>query len=128
MAQIATGFFSPGLNQAAYYGIGYGMQGLSGVMDHWMDGAVEKYQKEADQLGVQYAWRAGFDPRGAIEFLDSLEGGAATEFLAPTPVLQERLLNLFSEIEYLGPTPDALTDSPEFQTIQERLREIGGRG
>jgi len=123
IAQIATGFFSPGLNQAAYYGIGYGMQGLSGVMDHMMDGAIEKYQKEADQLGVQYAWKAGFDPRGGIEFLDSLNGNAAAEFLAPSPILRERLLNLFSEIEYLGPMPaNAILDSPEFHATRNRLQ------
>jgi hypothetical protein len=128
IAQIATGFFSPGLNQAAYYGIGYGMQGLSGVMDHMMDGAVEKYQKEADQLGVQYAWKAGFDPRGGVEFLDSLKGNAEQEFLSPTPVLKERLLNIFSEIEYLGPLPNAALDSPEFHATRERLQsEFGGR-
>jgi hypothetical protein len=126
IAQIATGFFSPGLNQAAYYGIGYGMQGLSGVMDHMLEGAVEKYQKEADQLGVQYAWKAGFDPRGSIEFLESLNGNTAMEFLAPTPVLMERLLNMFSEIEYLGPLPNEALDSPEFQATRERLQsEIG---
>ena len=129
IAQIATGFFSPGLNQAAYYGIGYGMQGLSGVMDHMMDGAIEKYQKEADQLGVQYAWKAGFDPRGCIEFLDSLNGNAAAEFLAPSPILTERLLNLFSEIEYLGPLPsNVILDSPEFHATRNRLQtEIEGR-
>jgi hypothetical protein len=128
IAQIATGFFSPGLNQAAYYGIGYGMQGLSGVMDHMMDGAVEKYQKEADQLGVQYAWKAGFDPRGGIEFLDSLKGNAAAEFLASTPILRERLLDLFSEIEYLGPLPNAALDSPEFHATRDRLQsEFGER-
>jgi len=128
IAQIATGFFSPGLNQAAYYGIGYGMQGLSGVMDHMMDGAVEKYQKEADQLGVQYAWKAGFDPRGGVDFLESLEGKPATEFLSPNPVLRVRLLNIFTEIEYLGPLPNAALDSPEFHATRDRLHsEFGGR-
>src|SRR5436309_1448455 len=29
-------------------------------------------QREADQLGIQYAWNAGFDPKGFIAFLDSL--------------------------------------------------------
>jgi hypothetical protein len=128
IAQIATGLFSPGLNQAAYYGIGYGMQGLSGVVDHMMDGAAEKYQKEADQLGVQYAWKAGFDPRGGIEFLDSLNGNAVSQFLSPTPILRERLLNLFSEIEFLGPLPNAVLDSPEFHATRDRLQtELGGR-
>jgi len=122
VAQIATGIFSPGLNQAAYYGIGYGMQGLSGVVDHVMDSAVEKYQKEADQLGVQYAWTAGFDPRGGIEFLDSLEGNAASEFLSAAPTLRVRLLNLFSEVEYLGTRENAVSDSAEFHAAKDRLR------
>jgi hypothetical protein len=122
VAQIATGLFSPGLNQAAYYGIGYGMQGLNGVLDHLSDGAVEKYQKEADQLGAQYAWKAGFDPRGGVEILDSLDGHAATELYATTLALKVRLLNLFSEIEYLGPLPKPVTASPEFQETRERLR------
>jgi hypothetical protein len=126
VAQIATGFLSPGLNQAAYYGIGYGMQGLSGVMDHMMDGAVEKYQKEADQLGVQYAWKAGFNPKGGVEFLESLEANAATEFLSATPILRQRLLNIFSEIEYLGPLPNATLDSPEFHATRERLKMESG--
>src|SRR6187399_1323773 len=100
VAQIATGMFTPGLNQAAYYGIGYGLQGINGVMDHLMDGAVEKYQKEADQLGAQYAWKAGFDPKGSLDFLEALEGSATAEFLPARPVLRARLLNLFSEVEY----------------------------
>jgi len=127
VAQIATGIFSPGLNQAAYYGIGYGMQGLSGVVDHMMNSGAEKYQKEADQLGVQYAWKAGFDPRGGLEFLDSLEGNSSSEFLSASPTLKVRLLNLFSEIEYLGPCENAVSDSPEFQAARQRLREFEGR-
>jgi hypothetical protein len=122
IAQIATGFFSPGLSQAAYYGIGYGMQGLSGYMDHKTDGEVEKYQKEADQLGVQYAWKAGFDPRGSVEFLDSLKAKDAADFLSPTPALRERLINLFVEIEYLGPLPNAALDSLEFYSTRSRLQ------
>jgi len=122
VAQIATGMFTPGLNQAAYYGIGYGLEGINGVMDHLMDGAVEKYQKEADQLGAQYAWKAGFDPKGTIDFLDELEGNATAQFLPERPVLRMRLLNLFSEVEYLGPPANRVLDSAEFQETRDRLR------
>jgi hypothetical protein len=42
--------------------------------------------------------------------------------------LKERLLNIFSEIEYLGPLPNAALDSPEFHATRERLQsEFGGR-
>jgi predicted Zn-dependent protease len=122
VAQIATGMFTPGLSPAATYGIGYGLQGINGVMDHLMDGAVEKYQKEADQLGAQYAWKAGFDPRGSLDFLDALEGSATAEFLPAKPALRLRLLNLFSEVEYLGPPANRVLDSAEFQQTRDRLR------
>jgi hypothetical protein len=122
VAQIATGMFTPGLNPAAYYGIGYGLQGINGVMDHLMDGAVEKYQKEADQLGAQYAWKAGFDPRGSLDFLEALEGNATADFFPDKPALRLRLLNLFSEVEYLGPPTNRVLDSPEFQQTRDRLR------
>ncbi|HLQ77084.1 MAG TPA: M48 family metalloprotease [Terriglobia bacterium] len=113
IAQIATGVFSGGINPGAYYGIGYGMQGLSGIVDRVMDGDKAKYQKEADQLGIQYAWKAGFDPRGSLEFLESQEADAG---------LHERILNLFSEITYLRPQKNAVVDSPEFQAVRARLR------
>ena len=122
VAQIATGLFSGGINPGAYYGIGYGIQGLGGVVDHVLNGSNEGYQKEADQLGVQYAWKAGYDPRGFVGFLDSLAGDAKTELVGKEPPLPERLLNLFSEIEYLRPLKHPATDSPEFDRARRRVR------
>ena len=122
VAQITTGVFSGGINPGAYYGIGYGMQGLSGIVDKVMDGDKAKYQKEADQLGAQYAWKAGFDPRGGLEFLDSLEANASTESHPEEPALQERLLNLFREITYLPRLENAGVDTPEFHAMRDRLR------
>ena len=126
LAQIATGLFSGGLNPGAYYGIGYGMQGLGGVMDRVLNGSNEGYQKEADQLGVQYAWKAGYDPRGFVSFLDSLSGDARTDLVGKEPPLPERLLNLFSEIEYLRPLEQAVVNSAEFDQARQRVLEISG--
>jgi hypothetical protein len=121
VAQIATGLFSGGLNPGAYYGIGYGVQGLGGMMDHILTGSNEGYQKEADQLGVQYAWKAGYDPRGFVSFLDSLTSDAKTDLVGQEPPLPQRLLNLFSEIEYLRPLGPAVVNSPEFERARQRV-------
>jgi hypothetical protein len=122
LAQVITGAFSGGLNPGTYYGIGIGIQGLGGFLDKAADRSAPKYQKEADQLGVQYAWKAGFDPRGSLEFLDSLKGDVASDILSDEPTLQERLLNIFSEITYLPPHANAVVDSPEFHATRARLR------
>jgi len=42
------------------------------LVDRTLVDADGKFQKEADQLGIQYAWKSGFDPRGFVTFLDSI--------------------------------------------------------
>ena len=123
VTQIATGLFAGnGINPGAYYGINYGAQGLGGLMDRVLDRTNEQNQKEADQLGVQYAWKAGFDPKGFVSFLDSLARRGGTEsFVSSEPALQKRLLDLYSEIQYLPAPEDPIVDSVEFRRIRRRI-------
>lgn len=127
-AQVTTGLFTGGFSNAGtYYGVNYGLQGLGTLVDRALVEPVEKYQKEADQLGVQYAWKAGFDPYGFIAFLDSLakdqpDSRVPTVF-RPEEKLGERLLNEFTEIEYLPHKESYRTDSAEFQKIKEALQQ-----
>jgi hypothetical protein len=126
VAQIASGLFSGGINPGAYYGIGYGMQGLSGLMNRVLNDSSADYQKEADQLGTQYAWKAGYDPRGFIGFLDSLSGSGKTDLVGKERPLPQRLLNLFSEIEYLRPLGRPVIESAEFDQARRRVVEGSG--
>jgi len=121
VAQIATGLFTGGISPGANYGIGYGMQGLNGIVDRLLNGSNEKYPMEADQLGAQYAWKAGYDPRGFVGFLDSLTAEEKTDLVGKEPPLQERLLNLFSEIEYLPTLEHPVVNSPEFEHARQRV-------
>ena len=122
VTQIATGIFTAGaVSPAAYYGIGYGVEGLSGVLVRVMNGTSEKFEKEADQLGIQYAWKAGYDPRGFIAFLDSISSIREQGFVSGEPSLQERLLNCFAEIQYLPGQKNAVAESGEFDRIRRRL-------
>lgn len=121
--QIATGIFTGGtMSPAAAYGISYGIEGLGSVLQHAMNGTNEKLQTEADQLGIQYAWKAGYDPRGFIAFLDSIAGTVDYNFLGDEPPLKERLLNSFSEIQYLPPQREPRPETGEFDRIRSRVR------
>ncbi|PYS11762.1 MAG: hypothetical protein DMG15_16700, partial [Acidobacteria bacterium] len=126
-AQVTTGLFTGGFSNAGtYYGVNYGLQGLGTLVDRALVEPVEKYQKEADQLGVQYAWKAGFDPYGFIAFLDSLAKDQSVSrvptVFRPEEKLGERLLNEFTEIEYLPHKESYRSDSVEFQKIKEALQ------
>ena len=120
VTQVVGGIFAGGpANPAAYYGIGYGLEGLGGIVGRALNGSSEELQTEADQLGAQYAWKAGYDPAGFISFLDSIalrEG----EFLPEEPPLRERVLHLFEEIEHLG--SQTATNGGDFDRIKRRLR------
>jgi predicted Zn-dependent protease len=127
-AEITTGIFAGGVSNAgAYYGMNYGFQGMGTLLDKALVRANGKAQKEADQLGIQYAWNSGFDPKGFITFLDSVAtvkdtSGTDSFFLTRLP-LGERLVDAFTEVEFLSPKRNYTTDSEEFRNVKERLQQ-----
>lgn len=83
---------------------------------------------EADQLGVQYAWNAGYDPSGFIRFFDKMattEGHVSgSSWFRTHPPFYERMLKSQREIRYL-PAKDALVvTSPEFHRMKEELVQV----
>jgi len=125
-AQVATGLFTGGVtNAGVYYGINYGTQGLGVLVDRALVDTDGKFRKEADQLGIQYAWKTGFDPGGFVAFLDSLakekqHSGVASSFRTNS-TLGERVVDAFSEIQYLPAKEIYTADSPEFRKAKDRL-------
>jgi len=128
VAQVATGLFTGGISNAgAYYGVNYGFQGLGMLVDRALVSSNANAQREADQLGIQYAWNAGFDPKGFTAFLDSLtrerEYSRTARFFLTKPSLGERLVDAFTEIQFLPPRENYIVDSAEFRKAKERLQE-----
>jgi hypothetical protein len=126
-AQIATGLFTGGVgNAGAYYGMDYGFQGLGLLTDRTLAAFNGNAQREADQLGIQYAWKAGFDPKGFISFLDSVaknkDYSRSERFFLTRPELGERLLDAFTEVQYLPPAEGYTVDSVEFRLAKDRLQ------
>jgi len=127
VAHVASGLFTGGVsNVGALYGINYGFQGLGGLVDRALAGAKGKYQKEADQMGIQYAWKAGFDPKGFINFLDTAakqERSKTAGFFRTHSNLDERMIDIFTELEFLPKTSNPVTDSLEFQQTRRLVKE-----
>jgi Zn-dependent protease with chaperone function len=127
-AQVAAMIASGGVaGIGTYYALQYGFVGLGMVLDLSLLGVNRKFEAEADQLGAQYAWRAGYDPRGFITFFDKMasEKGyvKSASFFRTHPPFFERILSTVSEIEYL-PKSEALTvDSTNFREFKQRLAE-----
>lgn len=135
-ALIGLQLIAPGLFQAATYLGQYlkGMllqaifNGLGLVFTLDALGVSRGFELEADQLGMQYAWKTGYDPRGFIELFDRIsvkEGYASrTSFFATHPAFGERILNSLKEckiLESLKPNQRYLTDTLEFQRIQAEV-------
>jgi predicted Zn-dependent protease len=55
----------------------YGFMGLGMVMNLALLGVSRDYEEEGDQLGAQYAWKAGWAPMG-FTFFDKMASEKGT--------------------------------------------------
>ncbi len=134
---IGLQVFAPGLFYAASY-LAYQLKGLllqaifNGlglVFTINALGVSRDFELEADKLGMQYAWKTGYDPRGFIDLFDQMsqkEGYASrTSFFATHPAFGDRILNSLSEYKALQsvvPDRQFVTDTSEFQEVKARLQ------
>lgn len=128
-AQVAAVILTGGVaGIGMYYAINYGFFGLGLLLDLTLLGVCRDYEMEADQLGVQYAWKSGYDPKGFITFFDKMasEKGfvRSASFFRTHPAFYERIVSTFSEVSYLPPRNESIVDSAEFHTQKEKLTKI----
>ena len=85
-------------------------------------------EREADVKALQYMRRAGYDPRGMVEFLRILrarqgrDGGSAANFFASHPAPAERIQRLEQQANRLA---GGRRTSSSFQQVQARLDRMG---
>ncbi len=83
-------------------------------------------EREADLEALQYMKRAGYDPRGMVEFLQVLrDPGSVQTFFASHPAPGERVQRLQIEASQLA---GGRRDSPSFQQIRSRLDRLAPAG
>jgi predicted Zn-dependent protease len=96
------------------------------------NGAMMRYSRdmesEADALGVDELYAAGYDPNGIATFFDKLEamhggsgGGAVAKYFSSHPDPGARAAATRARIAQLPPKSGLKKDSPEFQRIKQRV-------
>ncbi|HEV8131265.1 MAG TPA: M48 family metalloprotease [Acidobacteriota bacterium] len=128
-AQLAAMIFTGGAISSllAYYALQYGFYGLGLAISLTLLGVSREYELEADQLGVQYLWKTGYDPQSFVTFFDKMasEKGyvRSTSFFRTHPAFAERIIHSFREINFLPPREEYIYDSPEFHRAQQSLKK-----
>lgn len=85
-------------------------------------------EREADRIGLQTLYNAGFDPEGMLSFFKRLQSNnrfyesAAPAYLSTHPLTVARMADIENRIRHLPPRMHA--DSLDFKLIQTRLKVL----
>src|SRR5258705_3778339 len=88
-------------------------------------------EAEADMLGIQYLYKAGYDPAALVDFFERLSlrekhrPGVFARMLSDHPALGSRIRSVQKQIDKeLAPRPQYVIQTSEFQLVKERLTSI----
>ena len=91
-------------------------------------------EQQADFLGLQYMWKAGYDPDAYLSMFAKIiqeqrrDPGSVPSVFMDHPPTKDRIINAEKEIKTILPSrPEYLVSNSEFQTIQGRLNNLLGR-
>jgi predicted Zn-dependent protease len=92
------------------------------------------FEGEADYLGLQYMYKAGYDPQSFILFFEKIKAlekekpGTLSKAFASHPPTPERILKSQAEIrDVLPPRPEYIVDTSEFDQVKARLAKLENR-
>jgi hypothetical protein len=90
-----------------------------------------EFESQADYLGVQYMYRAGYDPQAFITFFEKIQAlekrkpGAVAKVFADHPQTPDRILHSQEEIARILPAKDEyMVTTSEFDDVKARLARI----
>ena len=90
-----------------------------------------EFEAQADYLGVQYMYRAGYDPQAFIAFFEKVQAlekrkpGAVAKVFADHPQTPDRIIHSQEEIARILPARDEYTvTTSEFNEVKARLARI----
>jgi predicted Zn-dependent protease len=91
-------------------------------------------EREADFLGVQYMYKAGYDPNSYVTFFEKIQAeekrhpGSIPKVFADHPPTAERIRNIQQEIARILPArSEYIVTTSEFDVVKARLRMIQNR-
>ena len=89
------------------------------------------FEAQADYLGVQYMYRAGYDPQAFITFFEKIrvlekhKPGLVAKMFANHPQTPDRILHSQAEIAHILPARDQyMVTTSEFDDVKARLARI----
>ena len=90
-----------------------------------------EFEAQADYLGVQYMYRAGYDPQAFITFFEKMQAlekrkpGLVAKAFSDHPQTPDRILHSQEEIARILPARDEYTvTTSEFDDVKARLARI----
>ena len=90
-----------------------------------------EYEAEADWLGLQYMYKAGYDPQAFIQFFEKIDAlekhkpGTLAKVFADHPQTPDRIAHSEEEIATIMPAkPDYVVTTSEFDDIKTRLARL----
>ena len=121
---VLGGVFAGGAEQLAQLGISFG---LNSVFLKFSRGA----ESQADELGSQIMYDAGYDPRELARFFQTIEkqsGNETLDFLSDHPNPGNRVENVQRLIPKLGPAKSFDLNDTDFEQFKARVAQLQGRG
>ncbi len=86
------------------------------------------FEKEADLLGLEYMYKAGYDPNASIDIFERIQSlektkpGAVEKIFASHPMTEDRIAVTQKNInEILPPKPEYVVNTSEFNEMRERV-------
>jgi len=88
-------------------------------------------EREADFLGIQYMYKAGYDPNSYVTFFERIQAdekrrpGTIPKFFSTHPPTPERIADAQKEIARILPERDEyIVTTSEFDSVKSRLRNV----
>jgi len=114
---------------------GYGLyEGLQFALPMSFLEFSRQHEYEADYLGLQYMYKAGYDPNAFVTFFEKIEAdekrqpGTIPKVFSTHPPTPERVVAIQKEIGQVLPARDQyIVTTSEFDTVKARLRRIENR-
>ncbi len=128
-AQVAAVILTGGVaGIGTYYAIQYGFYGLGLTLSLTLLGVSRDFEQQADQLGIQYAWKAGYDTSGFIRFFDKMatkEGYVnGVSWFRSHPPFYQRMVESEREIMYLPKLPREIVNTTGFTAMKQALTKV----
>src|ERR1700733_8560329 len=116
-------------------GIGYAAQSLASMaIPMGFLSFARGFEAEADFLGVEYLYKAGYDPQALTSFFEKIKAmekhkpGTLAKTFETHPQTPDRIAKTQDEINtLLAPEPEYKLDTSEFEDIKERMAQLENR-